>query len=179
MIFPILFALFAVLVLIFACAIFGSGFGRHYSVADLASQTLATDLEAFSNLVDREEENYLRTALNRSEFAAVQRLRLAAARQYVFNVMHNAGIILAVAEGAQRHHDPEIVELGKNLANAAVRLRMTGYAALYKLAIGYVWPSSPPLMSNVIRRYKAIETTVANLCHIQAPADVDRILAAL
>ena len=179
MTFILLVAGFGLTVIIFSYALFGRRFGRFYTVADLACEARPTDLDAFLNLVDSEEENYLRSVLNPSDFALVHRSRMAAAITYVFNVMHNAGIILALGEAAQRHEDREVAELGKDLANNAIRLRINGYAALYRLGISYLRPSTVPAVASVIQRYRAIERSIRALCEIQAPADVSRILAAL
>ena len=175
----LLVAVLGLMVLISGGVLLKSTFGRLSTVVDLAGKTRATDLDAFLNLVDQEEEDYLRTTLNPSDFALVHRSRVAAAMAYVVTVLHNAGIVLALGEAAQRHEDRQVIELGKDIAENAVRLRVASLAALYKLGISYLRPSISPSMLNVVHRYRAIEGGIRSLCHIQAPDDVNRILAAL
>ncbi len=59
---------------------------RRYSTkgeAPNAGQLIPVDLEAFENLTDPEEEQYLRANLSPAEFRGVQRSRIRAAKMYV------------------------------------------------------------------------------------------------
>jgi hypothetical protein len=168
-----------VAVLMLAFVIHGTPFGRVRTVEELASEMRPTDLAAFLNVVDKEEEAYLRSMLNPSDFLLVHRCRIAATTVYLFNVIHNSGIMVAVGEAAQRNQDAEVAELGKTIANNAVRLRVFSAAALCRLMVSYVFPSTLPVVTNVISRYRSIGRSVRALCEIQAPSEVNRILAAL
>lgn len=168
-----------VAVLMFAFVIHGTPIRRLRTVADLAAEMHPTDLDAFLNLVDKEEEAYLRRALNASDFVLVHRCRIAATIVYLINVVHNSGIILALGEAAQRNQDAEVAELGKTIANNAIRLRVFSAAALFRLTVSYLFPSTVPMVIDVIDRYRSIGRNVRALCEIQAPGEVNRILAAL
>ena len=85
--------------------------GRNSSVnglEDLAGRTRPVDLEAFRNLVDAGEEDFLRANLSRREFRAVQRERTRAAVEYIRNSAHNAACLLRLGEAASRSGDPRI-----------------------------------------------------------------------
>src|SRR5438045_845375 len=111
----LLVALLGSMILIFAYILLRGTFGRVSSVIDLVGKTRATDLDAFLNLVDHEEEVYLRAVLNPDDFALVHRSRVTAAMAYVVCLLHNAGRMLALGEAAQRHEDKDVVDLGKDI----------------------------------------------------------------
>ena len=82
--------------------------GRASAVADasnLRGRTRSLDLVAFRNLVDPDEENYLRERLPRGEFRALQRERLRAALDYVQCVAANAAVLQRVGEAARRSEE--------------------------------------------------------------------------
>ena len=56
----------------------------------------AVDVEAFRNLVDPDEEEFLRANLSPPEFRRIQRERLRAAVEYVSCAAQNAAILLRV-----------------------------------------------------------------------------------
>src|ERR1700690_1536060 len=60
---------------------------------DLAGRTRPVDLDAFRNLVDPGEEDFLRSSLLPPQFRAVQRERMRAALEYVRNTGHNAAYL--------------------------------------------------------------------------------------
>ena len=62
------------------------------------------DLAAFRNLIDHDEEVYLRAQLPAAAFRSIQRQRMRAALEYVGRTAHNAGILLRAGETARRPH---------------------------------------------------------------------------
>ena len=149
------------------------------SVSDLIGNTRPTDLEAFLNLVNPEEETYLRSMLSRAEFSRVQRARVAAALEYVACVRHNATVLLELGDAAQRFQQEHEVELGKEITRAALRLRMLTLAAHVKLLVCYLVPNFSPAISSVVGSYRSLTDKLGALCRLQTPSEADRILAAL
>src|SRR5580704_8419291 len=83
------------------------------SLDDLAGRTRPVDIDAFRNLMDPEEEEFLRLNLPSGEFRAVQRERLQAAVDYVQSTAHNAAILLRLGEAAARSTDTTIANTGR------------------------------------------------------------------
>jgi hypothetical protein len=75
-----------------------------HELAELAGQTRPVDIEAFRNIIDPSEEDFLRANLPASELRAVQRQRLLAAAEYVGNVAHNAALLLRLGQAGL--HNP-------------------------------------------------------------------------
>ena len=73
---------------------------------DLAGKTRPVDLEAFRNLVDPGEEDFLHSNLLPRQFRTVQRERMRAALEYVQNASHNAAFLLRMGEAAARNPEP-------------------------------------------------------------------------
>lgn len=72
-----------------------------------AKHIRAVDVEAFRNLVDPDEEEFLRTNLPPAEFRRIQRERLRAAVEYVSCAAQNAAILLRVADAGRRSPIPQ------------------------------------------------------------------------
>src|SRR5215831_12684608 len=81
------------------------------------------DVEAFRNLIDEDEETFLRKHLPPREFRRVHRERMLAAVQYVRAAYHNAGILVTIAEAARQSADPQTAEAAGRLFDNAARLR--------------------------------------------------------
>jgi hypothetical protein len=87
------------------------------------------DLEAFHNLVDPAEEDYLRTRLSPEVFHTIQRKRMRAALEYVRRTAYNASILLRVGEAARQNANPEIAAAASELIQDALRLRINAKIA--------------------------------------------------
>ena len=74
---------------------------------DLQGRTTAIDMAAFRNLVDPQEEKFLRDNLPPKEFSSIQRQRTRAAIVYVRCAAQNAAILLRLGEAARHHSNPQ------------------------------------------------------------------------
>jgi hypothetical protein len=95
---------------------------------DLAGCTRPVDLNAFRNLMDPKEEDFLRSNLLPRDFRAIQRERAISAIDYILNAMHNAAVLLRLGEAATRSSNQSIALAGRRLAENAIRLRAYGTA---------------------------------------------------
>src|SRR2546421_5246853 len=89
---------------------------------DLAGRTRPVDIDAFRNLIDPAEEEFLRENLPAGEFRVIQRERLRAAVEYVSCAAHNAAILVRLGESARLNLDPKIAEAGQQLLATPLRL---------------------------------------------------------
>src|SRR5215467_15774953 len=83
----------------------------------------ALDFEAFRNLVDPDEEAFLRERLSASNFRRAKRLRAQAALAYVRSLSQASVQIARLGDVAQRNPDPALAASGMKIANTATHLR--------------------------------------------------------
>ena len=149
----VLFAFACLLPVVFFQLTRGS-FLAQRSPAELANQMRPVDIEAFSNLIDPDEEQFLRSSLPPSLFRSVRRERLIAATEYVGAVSHNAAVLVRIGESARHHADPGTVQAGHELANSGVRLRLHCSLVLFRLWTAIVVPGARLSSVPLVERYQ-------------------------
>lgn len=175
----VILALFGLLLMVvLLLAVRGQGFEVH-NLEELAGRTQRVDLDAFRNLTDPREEQYLREQLTPADFRAVQRERLYAALGYVRRVAHNASILLRLGEGARRSADPEVAHAAGELVESAFRLRMYSLLAMGLLRARILVPGVSWSAVGVAADYQGLRDHVAHLSRLQVPAEAGRVSAAL
>jgi hypothetical protein len=137
--------------------------------SELTQQIMPVDLEAFRNLTEPSEEEFLRTRLSPEQFRAIQRERLRASIDYLGGVSHNAGILLQLGQLARRSSDERIAEVGRRLTDAALRTRLYSMMALCKLGVRYVFPDAALQPGAVIDRYEQVTEEAVRLGRLQHP----------
>lgn len=152
---------------------------RIQQVSELDACTQPVDLAAFRNLVDAEEENYLRASLPADEFRRLQRERMLAAAEYVRRTAHNAVVLLSLGEAVRRDADVEVAESARQLVNSALRLRMNALLALGTLYLRIAVPGSHLSLSGVIEKYETLTERVVRLSRLQNPGYAARVSATM
>lgn len=137
---------------------------------ELSKQIRAVDLDAFRNLTDPEEEEFLRTNLPAPEFRAIQRQRLRAAIDYVGGVSHNAALLLQLGQTARRSPDARIAEAGRRLVDNALRLRLYSVLAICKLCLRIAFPGAVLQPAGIVDRYQQMTEGAAQLGRLQYPS---------
>ena len=121
-----------------------------------AGELKPLDLDAFLNLVDKGEEDYLRANLPASVFRKVQRERLRAASEYVSGVAHNAASLMRQGEVARRSSDPRTAEAGPRLVNSASQVRLRALLAQARIFFGVLLPGVRLNPAGVVESYRQI-----------------------
>ena len=121
---------------------------------DPAAHLRPVDLEAFRNLIDPGEEQFLRAHLPAMEFRLIQRERLRAAVEYVSAVGHNATVLLRLGQAARLSSDPSIAAAGESLVNTALRLRFSTFRSLAVLYLRIILPGGHVSLAAVAERYE-------------------------
>jgi hypothetical protein len=137
--------------------------GRTLTAGQLNNQSehlKSVDVEAFRNLIDPAEEEFLRLHLAPVEFRRIQRERLRAAVDYVVAVATNAAILLRVGEGARLNSNPETAASAQNLMDTALRLRLYALQALVVLYLGILLPGRRISVLRVAERYEQMTRQV-------------------
>jgi hypothetical protein len=149
------------------------------SVEELEGQTQPIDLEAFRNLMDPAERDYLREHVSRADFRRLERQRMRAARVYVRRAAHNAAVLVRLGEAAQASADAEIARAGQELVNSALQLRLNALVVEGQLLARMVLPSGGPGSAAILENYQGLIDRVSRLCRLQHPAYAARAAAAL
>ncbi len=103
-------------------------------------QLRSVDLRAFRNLMDPDEEEYLRQHLPAAEFRRIQRKRLRAAVEYIQCAAFNAAVLMNFAEAARQSPDPAVARAAVKLTDNAIRLRSYAFRAIPKLYLAMIFP---------------------------------------
>lgn len=166
----------AILALIF---ILGVTVSRNRSLvqANLTGRIQPIDIEAFRNLIDPAEDEYLRRRLSRSEFRTVRRERLRAMAAYVRVAGHNAAVLVRIGERALAASDPHTAEAARQMVNNALLLRRNSTLALLKIYGALAWPNSGLAAAPVLNGYERLSGSAMLLGRLQNPAVPVRISA--
>lgn len=143
----------------------------------LADKIEPLDIEAFRNLVDPVEDEYLRRRLPPSEFRRVQRERLRAAAAYIHVASNNAAILISVGQAALASSDAATVEAAHQLVDNALLLRRNVTVAMLRIYVALVWPRSTPAAVPLLHGYEQMSGRAMLLGRLQNPATPVRISA--
>jgi hypothetical protein len=105
-----------------------------------AEAIVPVDLDAFRNLIDKRQDQFLKQHLSGRDFRRVQRARYFAVTEYLWHVAGNAGVILRVGEAARATREAAVEQQGAELASAAVTVRLYCMLALAQAYAGYLFP---------------------------------------
>lgn len=138
----------------------------------LAPQLLPFDINAFRNLIDEREKQFLRERLPALEFRAVHRERMRAALEYVRAAAHNARILIQVAEGARNASDPKMASAATQLLDNAYRLRVYTLKATPRLYVCIVFPGLHQTLSSVLAGYDSMSQQFSLLLCVKASSRI-------
>jgi len=148
----------------------GGGYASSSQVLDgPVAQIRAVDVEAFRNLMDPGEEQFLRTHLAPAEFRKVQRERLRAAVEYVSCAAQNAAILMRLANAGRHSEDPATAEAAQKLVDNAIRLRLYALHAIPRLYISMLLPGTRISSGRIAERYEQMSRLVVLLGCLQYP----------
>jgi hypothetical protein len=137
------------------------------SVGELAGRVRPVDVEAFRNLIDPDEEQFLRANLPPTEFRKIQRERLRAAIEYISCAAQNAALLIQMGEAARRSADPSIAEAGEKLVNSAIRLRLYAFPTVAKLYVGVILPGVRLSPVGLAENYEQLTGQVRSLGRLE------------
>ena len=143
--------------------------GSHSGLDDetLDARIFAVDIEAFRNLVDPEEEQYLRENLPAADFRAVQSERLDAAKEYIGVLSHNAAFLLKLGQAARQSPDPRVADAGRHVVDNALRLRLYAMEVRCRLYAKIAFPGVALEPRAVVTHYQEVSNWAALLGRLQ------------
>ena len=121
------------------------------------------DLEAFRNLIDPDEQEYLRRHLHPGAFRRIQRERLRAAAEYIACAAHNAAVLLTIAQAARLSPDPQVAAMAEKLVENAIRLRLYAFQAIPRLYVAMILPLPQQSPAHMADRYEQMTRQVVML----------------
>ena len=133
------------------------------------------DIEAFRNLVNPTENEYLRRRLSAAEFRTVQRERLRAAAAYIRVAGRNAAVLIAIGQAALSANNGATVEAARQLVDNALLLRRNATVALLRIYVALAWPHSALAAAPVLHDYEQLSGRAMLLGRLRNPAVPVRI----
>lgn len=173
----IILVVFSALALILILRVTVLGSLRVSSSSRLARHIEPLDVQAFRNLVDPAENEYLHRRLPAREFRRVQRKRLRAAAAYIRVAGQNAVVLVSVGQAALATEDAKTVEAARQLIDNALLLRRNAAFALFRIYAGLAWPNSGLSAAPVLNGYERLSGSAMLLGRLQNPAVPVRISA--
>jgi hypothetical protein len=179
MILAIVLVIAAALALLFILSVALSRSLQLSAGTNLAAQIQPIDVEAFRNLIDPAEDDYLRRRLPAVEFRVVRRQRLRAMAAYVRTAGRNAAVLVRMGQAALAAGDAPTAEAARRLVDNALLLRRNAAFALLRIYVALAWPNSGLAAEPVLRGYEKLNGSAMLLGRLQNPASPVRISASL
>lgn len=167
----------AVLALIFVLSVTLSRSLQIAAGSSPTTQIRPIDVEAFRNLVDPAEDDYLRRRLPASQFRVVQRKRLRAAAAYIQVAERNALVLVNMGQAALSAGDVPTAEAARRLVDNALLLRRNAAFALLRIYVAMAWPNSGLAAAPVLHEYEQLNGSATLLGRLLNPAAPVRISA--
>jgi hypothetical protein len=137
---------------------------------ELAAQLRPIDVDAFRNLIDEREEEYLRAHLPVRDFRGVHRERMMAAVEYVWCATKNTTILTSLGEAAKQSSDPAVVAAADKLLENALRLRLYAIQSLPRLYISMIFPHASAAPHAIAETYEIMARQAIVLGCVRTPA---------
>ena len=136
----------------------------------LTSELRTIDVNAFRNLIDEREDEFLRQRLIPADYRRIHRQRMRAAVDYIACAGRNAGVLIRLAEAARQAGDPAIASTANKLLENALRLRLYSIQTLPRLYLSMVFPRARLAPYVIADTYDTITQQMVTLRRLQNPA---------
>jgi hypothetical protein len=145
--------------------------------SNLAGQIRPIDVEAFRNLINLADDEFLRVHLAPRQLREVRRARLRAVAAYVLQAGRNAALLVRIGQQALASNDLPTQHAARELVNDALLLRRNAAVALLRIYIALVWPNSGLAAASIAERYEHLSGSAMLLGRLQNPAIPVRLAA--
>ncbi len=162
--------LFALLVLLFVIRQAKGDTSGIKGPDDLRTRLCAVDIDAFRNLTDPGEEDFLQSRLPGSTYRQVRRQRLRATLAYISCVAKNAAVLTRMGEEARRSSDASVAEAGSRLVDNALRLRLQTLQVKAKIYVQMIHPGVRTPSGELVSQYEQMTRQSVLLGRLQYPA---------
>ncbi len=145
--------------------------------SNLAGQIEPIDVEAFRNLINVADDQFLRESLSPRQFRAVRRARLRATAAYVLQAGRNAALLIRIGQVGLASSDLRTQQAAQELINDALLLRRNAALALLRIYATLAWPNSALPAAGIAERYEHLSGSAMLLGRLQNPAGSVRLAA--
>lgn len=159
-----------VVALVTVIALVRSLSARNVGLDQLSAQLCSIDVNAFRNLTDESERDYLRARLPGREFRKIHRERMLAASQYVRAAARNAGILIRLGEASLNSPDPTVVTAAVTMRENAMRFRLHAFETLPKIYASMLFPGLHWAPEGLPDGFDKLNRSAVILECLQAPA---------
>lgn len=173
---PLIFVFVAFVALLLIIYLFWGHRRQPGDLDDLAAQLRPIDVNAFRNLIDEREEQFLRERLPARLFRSIHRERMIAAAEYVRGAARNAGILIQLAEAARDDADPAVAAAAERLLDNALGLRLYAFQVVPRLYMSALVPSIGHAPYTVAERYDLATHQMTMLRLLRQPARVSNAI---
>jgi hypothetical protein len=112
-----------------------------FEPGSLQSAIQSLDVQAFRNLVDPDEDAFLRTRLPRAQYRSIKRERTRAALSYTRELSRASLQFAKYGDAIRRSPDPAAAAVGRQIAASAISLRLAALEGTVRLTVSTVFPS--------------------------------------
>jgi hypothetical protein len=137
---------------------------------ELAAQLRPVDVDAFRNLIDERELEYLRSHLPLREFRSIHWERMLAAVEYVWCATRNTSILISLAEASRQSADPMVMAAADKLIENAQRLRLYALQAIPRLYVSMLFPGASLMPNSIAETYDSMTRQAVVLGCLRYPA---------
>ena len=169
----------ALLVLLLLLYVEGGHRGSINRLEDLDGRTRPVDIEAFRNLMDPGEDEFLRANLPGRDFRAIQRERVRSAIEYILNTAHNAAVLVRLGEAASLSPEPSVAVAGRKLVESAMQLRAYALLSVAKLSFRLALPGVRLHDGRLADNYRDLSGLASQLALMQYPTHASRLSSLL
>ena len=169
MVTPVVFIIVGILTMAFVIYLSRSPQANESNLDELVAQLRSVDVDAFRNLIDPAEEQFLRERLPAWEFRSIHREKMLAAVEYVWGAARNASLLMRLADAAKLDSDPAVVKAAENLLENAVHFRLYAFRVIPRLYLGMLVPGLNHALQSMPETYDKMTRQVVMLGCLQAP----------
>ena len=128
------------------------------------------DLDLLQNLLDPEQERYIRGRLTPSQFFRFKIKQFKTANEYISRASHNSAVFAAIGRYASNSSDADTAAVGQAILEAAIRLRILVLVARVNLTLKLISPDCS--IGRFIDGYANARTRVA---HFRTPRSIPEL----
>jgi hypothetical protein len=150
---------------------------RMKRASDLEGRTKPVDVLAFRNLMDPDQDQFLRTSLPAPEYRRLKRMRNGTAVSYVLTVYENAATLIRLGEALQRQ--PATFEDGLRIVDLALKNRISAALLLVKLGIGWLSPGRDLNADVLTAEYSQLRENIVGILRRTMPLKSNQLIASL
>jgi hypothetical protein len=134
------------------------------------------DVPALRTLMDREDEEFLRTRLPRARFTRLKRKRILVTFRYVGRISSNSAVVMRLGESARLSANQEVAQAAVQVMELAAQIRMQCLVAFAKLSAEFAVPALQLTPAALAPAYQTLRENVMRLGALEmqnvAPAAV-------